>query len=164
MKRYEPGPLSGSLSESPMPIRSGAMQRPRGCKCGSTLRQRYDEVGLPCSSTIGSPSPTSTYDISLPRTCRRFFWYGNFAEIMLPFPPFFVIARKTEPEHSLYVDRVKSSVFSLVGMPPDEYSGGTSFRRRETTISVLRLARSLPSLHLLPACLLIAKQGSCIIA
>ena len=34
-----------------MPIRSGAMQRPSGCRCGMTLRQRYDEVGLPCSST-----------------------------------------------------------------------------------------------------------------
>ena len=29
---YEPGPLSGSFSESPMPIRSGAMQRPRDCR------------------------------------------------------------------------------------------------------------------------------------
>src|SRR5215475_3903945 len=65
-----------------MPIRSGAMQRPRGCRCGNTLRQRYDEVGLPCSSTIGSPSPTSTYAISLPRTRRRCFWYGNAAEII----------------------------------------------------------------------------------
>src|SRR5215469_14682672 len=46
-KRYEPGPLFGSLSESPMPIRSGAMQRPRGCRWGMTLRQRYDEVELP---------------------------------------------------------------------------------------------------------------------
>jgi len=69
-----------------MPIRSGAMQRPRGCRCGNTLRQRYDEVGLPCSSTMGSPSPTSTYAISRPRTRRRFFWYGNAAEIMLAFP------------------------------------------------------------------------------
>ena len=65
-----------------MPIRSGAMQRPSGCRCGNTLRQRYDEVGLPCSSTMGSPSPTSTYAISLPRTRRRFFLYGNAAEIM----------------------------------------------------------------------------------
>src|SRR5215475_5622759 len=81
-KRYEPGPLLGNLSESPMPIRSGAMQRPRGCRYGNTLRQRYDEVGLPCSSTIGSPFPTSTYAISLPRTCRRCFWYGNAAETM----------------------------------------------------------------------------------
>ena len=43
------------------------------------LHQRYDEVGLPCSSTMGSPSPTSTYAISRPRTRRRFFWYGNAA-------------------------------------------------------------------------------------
>src|SRR2546425_3287586 len=71
-----------------MPIRSGAMQRPRGCRCGNTLRQRYDEVGLPCSSTMGSPSPTSTYAISLPRTRRRCLWYGNAAEIMLASPPF----------------------------------------------------------------------------
>src|SRR5215813_5771614 len=83
MKRYEPGPLSGSLSESPMPIRSGAMQRPRDWRCGNTLRQRYDEVGLPCSNTMGSPSPTSTYAISLPRTRRYCFLYGNAAEIML---------------------------------------------------------------------------------
>src|SRR5262245_24284249 len=65
-----------------MPIRSGAMQRPRDCRCGNTLRQRYDEVGLPCSSTMGSPCPTSTYAISVPRTRRRCFWFGNAAEIM----------------------------------------------------------------------------------
>src|SRR6516165_4963026 len=81
-KRYEPGPLLGSLSESPMPIRSGAMQRPNGCRYGNTLRQRYDEVGLPCSSTTGSPFPTSTYAISWPRTRRRCFLYGNAAEIL----------------------------------------------------------------------------------
>src|SRR5712672_1704702 len=69
-----------------MPIRSGAMQRPRGCRCGNTLRHRYDEVGLPCSSTMGLPSPTSTYAISLPRTRRRCFWYGNAAEIMFASP------------------------------------------------------------------------------
>src|SRR5215471_14689291 len=69
-----------------MPIRSGAMQRPRGCRCGNTLRQRYDEVGLPCSSTMGLPSPSSTYAISLPRIRRRCFWYGNAAEIMFA-PP-----------------------------------------------------------------------------
>src|SRR5215469_1686508 len=90
--RYEPGPLFGSLSELPMPIRSGAMQRPSGCRCGMTLRQRYDEVGLPCSSTMGSPSPTSTYAISLPRTCRRCFWYGNAAEIMFASPVVFAAA------------------------------------------------------------------------
>src|SRR5262249_12767457 len=78
----EPGPLSGSLSESPMPIRSGAMQRPRGCRCGNTLRQRYDEVGLPCRSTMGSPAPTSTYAISRPRIRRRCFGYEDAAEIV----------------------------------------------------------------------------------
>src|SRR6516162_549734 len=69
-----------------MPIRSGAMQRPSDCRCGNTLRQRYDEVGLPCRKTMGSPSPTSTYAISLPRTRRRCFLYGNAAEIMLASP------------------------------------------------------------------------------
>src|SRR5262245_46391371 len=69
-----------------MPIRSGAMQRPCGWRCGNTLRQRYDEVGLPCSSTIGSPCPTSTYAISRPRTRRRSFLYGNAAEILFAFP------------------------------------------------------------------------------
>src|SRR5262252_2088054 len=87
-KRYEPGPLSGSLSESPMPIRSGAMQRPNGSRYGNTLRQRYDEVGLPCSSTMGSPLPTSTYAIWLPRIPRRCFLYGNTAEIILASPTF----------------------------------------------------------------------------
>src|SRR5215471_21068762 len=86
MNRYEPGPLLGSLAESPMPIRSGAIQRPSGCRYGNMLRQRYDEVGLPCCNTMGSPSPTSTYAISLPRTCRRFFWYGNAAEIIFASP------------------------------------------------------------------------------
>src|SRR6516165_534182 len=69
-----------------MPIRSGAIQRPSDCRYGNMLRQRYDEVGLPCCNTMGSPSPTSTYAISLPRTCRRFFWYGNAAEIMFASP------------------------------------------------------------------------------
>src|SRR5215813_6935643 len=68
-----------------MPIRSGAMQRPSGCRCGNTLRQRYDDVGLPCNSTMGSPCPTSTYAISRPRTRRRCFWYGNVAEITFAF-------------------------------------------------------------------------------
>src|SRR5215475_9800318 len=89
MKRYEPGPLLGSLSESPIPIRSGAMQRPNEYRCGNTLRHRYDEVGLPCSSTMGSPSPTSTYAISLPRIWRRCFLYGNAAEILFTSPPNF---------------------------------------------------------------------------
>src|SRR5215469_11113647 len=72
-----------------MPIRSGAMQRPNGSRCGNTLRQRYDEVGLPCNSTMGSPCPNSTYAISLPKTRRRCFWYGNVVEITLG-PPIFL--------------------------------------------------------------------------
>src|SRR5262249_45147137 len=95
-KGSEPVLLSGSLSEAPMPIRSGAMQRPSGCKCGNTLRQRYDEVGLPCSSTMGSPSPTSTYAISLPKSRRRCLWYGNAAEIKLPSPLVVVAVRAHE--------------------------------------------------------------------
>src|SRR5262249_39863759 len=63
-----------------MPIRSGAMQRPRACRCGNTLRPRYDEVGLPCSSTMGAPFPTPPYAIALPRPRRRCFWYGNAVE------------------------------------------------------------------------------------
>src|SRR3989442_9326393 len=35
---------------------------------------------------MGSPSPTSTYAISRPRTRRRCFWYGNAAEIMFASP------------------------------------------------------------------------------
>jgi hypothetical protein len=66
-----------------MPISSGAMQRPRDCRWGNTLRQRNDEVGLPCSSTMGSPSPTSTYAILRPSTWRRFFWNGNAAETLV---------------------------------------------------------------------------------
>src|SRR5262245_64801085 len=54
-----------------------------------------------CSSdlTMGSPSPTSTYAISLPRTCRRFFWYGNAAEIMFASP---VVARLSGAPHVRY--------------------------------------------------------------
>src|SRR5262249_55401405 len=90
MKRYEPGPLLGSLSESPLPIRAGAMQRPRGCRGGNTFPPRDDEGGLPCSSTMGAPPPPSTYAISLPRTRRRCFWYGNAAEIIFASPSFFI--------------------------------------------------------------------------
>ena len=64
-----------------MPIRSGAMQRPGDCRCGNTLRQRYDDVGLPCRNTMGSPCPTSTNAISRSRTRRRCFWYGRVAEM-----------------------------------------------------------------------------------
>src|SRR5262249_61024024 len=56
------------------------------CSGGNSLRKRYDEVGLPCSSTMGSPCPPSTYAISRPSTRRRCFWYGNAAEIMFAAP------------------------------------------------------------------------------
>ena len=54
------GPLGSSFSDSPMPMRSGAMQRPNDARCGMTLRHRYDDVGLPCRKTMGLPAPTST--------------------------------------------------------------------------------------------------------
>src|SRR5215472_16141997 len=69
-----------------MPIRSGAIQRPSGCRCGNTLRQRYDDVGLPWRNTIGSPCPTSTYAMSLSKIRRRFFLYGNAVDIILASP------------------------------------------------------------------------------
>src|SRR5258707_4562348 len=88
-----------------MPIRSGAMQRPRGCRCGNTLRQRYDDVGLPCSSTLGSPCPTSTYAISRPRIRRRCFWYGNAAEIMLASPSESLLRLKAAHYHTVAQER-----------------------------------------------------------
>jgi hypothetical protein len=42
----------------------------------------------------GVPSPTSTYAISLPRTRRLCFWYGNAAEIMVATPSFSVIVEQ----------------------------------------------------------------------
>jgi hypothetical protein len=72
-----------------MPIRSGAMQQPCGCRCGNALRQRYDEVGFPCSSTMGSPSPTYTYAISQPRTLHRCFG-TEMPQRSCRFPPSFV--------------------------------------------------------------------------
>src|SRR5262249_45940749 len=49
---------------------------------------------------MGSPSPTSTYAISLPRTDRRCFLYGNAAEIMLGFS-FFLCGTPTLPSRCL---------------------------------------------------------------
>src|SRR5271169_1600483 len=86
MKRYEPGPLFESFSESPIPIKSGAMQRPKCSRWGITLRHRYDEVGFPCNRTIGSPCPASTYAISRPSTCFRCFLYREVAAIMCVSP------------------------------------------------------------------------------
>src|SRR5215212_11588059 len=54
-----------------MPTRSGARQRPRSDTCGMMLRHRYDEVGLPCRMTIGSPSPDSTWWIVVSSTRVR---------------------------------------------------------------------------------------------
>src|SRR5262249_61528895 len=42
--------------------------------------------GIACRGTMGSPAPTSTYAISLPRTRRRCFLYGNAAEITFASP------------------------------------------------------------------------------
>src|SRR5262249_136456 len=101
-----------------MPIRSGAIQRPSGCRYGNMLRQRYDEVGLPCCNTMGSPSPTSTYAISLPRTCRRFFWYGNAAEIMFASP---VVGRLSGASRTHYrtimpaSDQRRSALITVAG-------------------------------------------------
>src|SRR5262249_17598131 len=131
--RYEPGPLSGSLSESPMPIRSGAMQRPSGCRCGSTLRQRYDEVGLPCSSTMGSPCPTSTYAISLPRTRRRRFWYGNAAEIMFASPVvanYHLVAKPSERYCRVLRKVCSSSDHTFCATPLNTIRGEEVFNRR----------------------------------
>ena len=80
------GRSARASSESPMPIRSGAMQRPSRSRCGMTLRQRYDDVGLPCRKTIGSPLPTSTYAIDRPRTCTRRLGYRSSGEIAMS-PP-----------------------------------------------------------------------------
>ncbi|SVA86575.1 uncharacterized protein METZ01_LOCUS139429 [marine metagenome] len=35
------------------------MHRPAVSKYGVIFRQRYEEVGLPCRNTIGSPEPFS---------------------------------------------------------------------------------------------------------
>src|SRR5580704_6679009 len=102
-----------------MPIRSGAMQRPRDCRCGNTLRQRYDEVGLPCSRTMGSPSPTSTYAISLPRTRRRFFSYGNAAEIMLASP---VVADYQAPPRTQRTAQFTAVEIGRAGLEPKQYA------------------------------------------
>jgi hypothetical protein len=57
-RSYEYQPISVGLSERPKPIRSGATLRPGSC--GMMFRQRNEEVGSPCSSSVGLPSPSST--------------------------------------------------------------------------------------------------------
>src|ERR1041384_1618934 len=56
-----------------MPIRSQAISRPRSAQCGITLRQRYDEVGLPCWNTIASPAPSSIVAMRRPLPGGNFF-------------------------------------------------------------------------------------------
>src|SRR5580700_9091679 len=46
-------------------MRSGATHRACGERYGMTLRHRYDEVGLPCRKTTGSPEPVSAYEIQV---------------------------------------------------------------------------------------------------
>src|SRR5471032_3508453 len=60
-----------------MPTKSGARHRPMSLTCAMMFRQRYDYVGLPCRKTLGSPSPTSTYLISVSRTATRFLGCGS---------------------------------------------------------------------------------------
>src|SRR5262245_46297312 len=62
---------------------------------------------------MGSPSPTSTYAISLPRTRRRFFWYGNAAEIMWPFPSF-LAAEIMWPSPSFPSSRTSSARYATL--------------------------------------------------
>src|SRR3990172_4300267 len=64
-----------------MPTRSGARQRPSPATCGITLRQRYDDVGLPWRNTIGSPAPVSTYASSLSSSATRRRGCGSTAEM-----------------------------------------------------------------------------------
>src|SRR5262249_18198497 len=139
------GPLLGSLSESPMPIRPGAMQRPRGCRCGNTLRHRYDEVGLPCSSTMGSPAPTSTYAISRPRTRLRCFWYGNAAEITFAAP----VAAEARPAAAL-----EAGADTMRCMTHSFQVGGAAL-----DVNMRRAVQSLNCTRVVPA---LAKAGSSI--
>src|SRR5215472_12756100 len=106
-----------------MPIRSGAMQRPSGCRYGNMLRQRYDEVGLPCKSTMGSPFPTSTYAISRPRTRRRCFWNGNAAEILFA----------SDTAETMFASPV---VATVIGAPPRTHNHSVT---REEVLSLTGL-------------------------
>ncbi|GAA5039098.1 hypothetical protein GCM10023317_94800 [Actinopolymorpha pittospori] len=58
-------------------------------------------MGLPCSNTIGSPSPTSTYAISQPKISRRCFSYGKTAEIMVASPWLWYDSFSLVAEHDL---------------------------------------------------------------
>jgi hypothetical protein len=51
-----PGRCRAACRNRPCRLGRGAMQRSRGYSCGSTLRQRYDEAGSPCNTTMGGLS------------------------------------------------------------------------------------------------------------
>ena len=78
------------------PCRSGRGQCSGLVAPGAATRCARGTTRWDCRAAArwGSPSPTSTYAISLPPTRRRCFWYGNAAEIMLPSPSFFVGAAR----------------------------------------------------------------------
>src|SRR5215467_9474265 len=61
--------MSG-LPDRPMPTRSGARQRAVATKCGITLRQTNEDVGLPWRKTIGGPLPASRYETNVSRISR----------------------------------------------------------------------------------------------
>src|SRR5271155_4468661 len=73
-------------------MRSGAMHRAYGSRCGMMLRHRYEEVGLPWRKTIGSPEPVSAYEIQVLTSSSFLRGRGSAAEIcvslslMLPSP------------------------------------------------------------------------------
>ena len=52
------------------------MHRAVADRWGITLRHRYDEVGLPCRNTTGSPAPTSWKASCLPSTSTKDFDSG----------------------------------------------------------------------------------------
>src|SRR5713226_7848597 len=62
-------------------MRSGAMHRASGATCGITLRDKYDEVGLPYRKITGSPLPVSAYDIEVPSSSSFLRGYGSVSEI-----------------------------------------------------------------------------------
>src|SRR5437899_12968141 len=73
------------------PCRSGRGRCSGLVAAGAATRCARGTTRWDCRAAArwGRP-PTSTYAISLPRTRRRCFWYGNAAEIMLASPSFFV--------------------------------------------------------------------------
>src|SRR5947209_424064 len=63
-------------------MRSGARHRALAFSGSIMLRQRYDQVGLPCRKTIGDPDPpVSTYDICESSTAICFRGWRSLAEI-----------------------------------------------------------------------------------